>query len=803
MSLKGLRLITEKVLTLALLSTLIGSTTVYAQNESNAAASTLADSSREQTPAGLGEIVVTAERRAEPEQDVPIAMDVLTSDDLRQLGVKSANDVLDQLVNVSEIQETQANYNYFIRGVGTADYQLNMIPSVGIYLDQVYLSSPYLTSFSLFDTERVEVLRGPQVSLYGRNTTGGAINFITRHPDPSEGINGYLTAGYGRNQEFDVQGALGVPLSDTTAIRVAVTSTTRDGIFHDVTTGTDEDTIDRQAGRAELLWKPDDDLSVLLNVHGGVSRSDGTPYRIVGFLNPTEQYTANGKPIPCDVPETQLSPLYSATCADASGFVRPNTSWSDVYNNVPFREGVTVAGSNAKVDWHWNSVTFSSITAYDYTAVQHGEDTDGSPSTLFMFFQDGTQGDYSQEFRVLSSSARRLRWLVGMYGFYEDEHDATATRRVPSIPPVGTVTIIPSTRVHQYDKLYSPYAKVDYDLRHNVTLSVGGRWNSESISGNDLAAVLCGGGTGGPPSCPYLNPDTYIGFKVLSQLPVLTSLPVAQLGLHQNTWGGHVGLDWKPKKGMLLYASVSRGIKSGGYSIAAEQAFEGLAAQPVQPEVLLAYEMGMKSQWMDHSLQLNTAAFYYDWTDLQSFEPLLNPATGVAEPQLLNVPKASLVGGELDADWIPARSWLVELALGLLHSRVDNSGLIAGVSKGNELPSTPHATLTGLLRKDIRVGSGELALQAIYRYQSWVTFDLGNSPALSEGGYGILNSRASYTFGPSGEYDISLWGDNLTDAKYCTSMSSLSGFADSNTCLLGDGYASYGISGAVRFGSAR
>jgi iron complex outermembrane receptor protein len=782
----------------ALLSSMFAVSPGFAQDAQTAA------------PDMVEEIIVTAQKRAESVQDVPISIQALTGDDLNQYGVKRADDILGLFANVGSVTQAETNRNFFIRGVGTNDFHLNSVGAVGIYLDEVSITSPYGSTFSLFDMERVEVMRGPQNTLFGRNTTGGAVNYISRKPRADEGLNGYASAGYGRYDQLDLEGAVGVALGDNAAARIAVSSNQRDGTFDNLTLDKAAGERDRQAWRAQLAWDATADLSLLLNFHGGVSNGEGRPWKNVGFLDPLAPYvldpgTGAFVPNPCSVPVDDLLVENNVNCADSSGFVHQYEEWEDVFNGLPLVEKLDLWGGFVRADWQWGTLTLTSVTSYDSTKMRRSEDSDSAPNTEFQFYQQNELDQYSEEFRVTSGSDQKLRWIAGAYYFFEESKYSTAVRRIPPgaqpflVGAPGTFTILPNTRVEQDNELFSVYWQAEYDLEPDLKATVGLRWTSEEKSGYNRTSVRCAGGAGGPPFCPLIDPGAQIGFDELEAAPVLFELPVERLFTEENIWGSRFALDWTPTDDLLLYGSISRGFKSGGFSIAALQALNGLASQPVDPEILWAYEIGGKSTWLDGSLQVNAAVFYYDWTDLQSFEPFLDPAIGVAIPQLVNVPKSSLLGGEIETVWVPAEGWMVQAGVGLLDSEIDDPGFVIGAAKGNDLPMSPELTFTGLARKEFQIGPGILALQANWRYQDDVTFSLGNARNLSQDGYWNLNARGSYIFGPQQQYEIAIWGENLTDSEYCTTVTSLAGLSESNLCAPNDGQVMYGISALVRF----
>ncbi len=746
--------------------------------------------------AQLEEIVVTAQKRSESLQDVPIAISAFSGDELQQLGVQNAADVLKLIPNAGTAPPGGSKQNFFIRGVGTADFHLNVVGAVGSFLDDVALNSPFAISFSSFDMERAEVLRGPQNTLFGRNTTGGAVNFISNKPRPEDGTNGYLRGNVGRYGQFDVEGAIGFALGDSAAIRIAGVSNTRDGVFDSQTLGQEVGDTDRQAARVQLAWMPNDNLDVNLRAYYGQSDSNQIPFKNVGFLDP------NNILAPCSVPVDDLIPQNNPNCADSSGFVHQYDEWEDTFNGLRHTEDIESNGFSMRLDWRADAFTVTSVTAFDFLEVQYQEDSDGAPTTIFQFYQEGDYDQWSQEIRVASADDASLRWIGGFYYFFEDAEYSTAVRRTPApLAPSGPdrFNIVPNTQVQQDNEAISVFGQLDFDLTDAMTLTAGLRWTNETKKGTNAPSVRCVGTIGGPPFCPSFPEDGFVGADVVAGLPTLFVPPEETLDGDWDEWGARLALDYRMSDTTMLYGSISRGFKGGGFSVAALQALTGNAALDVDPETLLAYEVGFKSDWMDQTVRLNVAAFYYDWEDLQSFQVLVDPNTGEGIPQLTNVPEASLLGGEIELTMAPGNGWYLQAGLGLLDSEIDDPGNIAGVSAGNVIPNNPDFTFTGLIRKDITVGSGNLALQSNVRYRDDVTYDLANAANLSQEGYWNVNARATYTFGANEQFEVNVWGENLTGEEYCNGFTSLAGLSESNLCLPNLSEPTFGVGAAIRF----
>jgi len=696
------------------------------------------------------------------------------------LGVRSAHEVLRLIPNAGVLPQGGAKQNYFIRGVGTADFHLNVVGSVGVFLDDVSLNSPFSVSFSTFDLERVEVLRGPQNTLFGRNTTGGAVNFISRKPNVEDGVNGYVEGRAGSFNQFDVEGAVGFPLGDTAAVRLAAVSNNRDGAFDNLTLGDDVGEIERLSFRGQLAWNPTANVDVLLKGYAGRNEGNSTPAKNVGFLNPADLS------MPCSVPFDQLIPQNNPNCADSVGTVHRYDNWEDIHSGLDHFQDLDVSGVSLKLEWHSDAFTITSVTAVDSLEVQYNEDSDGGPTTVFQFYQQGDYEQWSQELRIASADDFSVRWIGGLYYFSEDAEYSTAVRRTPApFAPSGPdrFNIIPNTQVQQDNEAFSAFGQIEFDLHDALPVPAGYRWTNATNKGTNAPSVRCVGTVGGPPFCPSFPEDGFIGAAEATSFPALFEAPTETLDGDWNEWGMRVALDYRLSESTLLFGGASRGFKGGGFSIAALQALLGLAAQDVDPENVWAYEAGIKSDWMDNRLRLNAAVFLYEWEGLQSFQVLVDPASGQGVPQLTNVPEASLLGGEVELTLVPADGWHLQAGLGLLDSEIDDPGNILGVSAGNAIPNTPDVTFTGVVRREIQLANGVLGLQTNFRYRDAVTYDLGNAPNLSNEGYWNLNARGSYAFGANEEYELSVWGENLTGEEYCITMTSLAGLAESNLCL--------------------
>lgn len=702
----------------------------------------------------LEEVIVTAQKRAESVQDVPIAMTALTADDLRGLTLGNSVDLARAVPSLEWIDDGTRVPQIFIRGVGDVSFHLNQQGGVGMYMDEVALNSPVLRGAPLYDLERVEVLRGPQNTLFGLNTTGGAIQLISRKPRIGKGLNGYANVSYGSLETASAEAAVGFAAGETAALRLAISGTRQQDWKDNVTLGRKIGEYKQLVGRAQFLWKPTDSLDVLLNVHAGSKNGDRTPDLSFGSRNPMNPA----------VVDPGCAFEVGNGCADSTGYLLPR-SWDKVASNLVGQDDYDVSGGFVNLSWQLPTVTVTSLTAIESAAAKTYGDSDGGPNNILMFSQEADTEQWSQEIRVTSNSAGPLRWIGGLYYFHEDADWATALRFTP--PPAFATfgprnqgpQNVPNTIVSQDNDVWSAYGQLEFDLSEKLTLTTGLRYTNESKEA-DIAAVV------GVWTAAQLPADHHIGFD---EIKLLTAGLTPILGHPDKSWsefGGKVSLDYRFSDDLLLYASASRGFKGGGTSVAAGESISGFPGRTVEPEILWSYEMGAKSSWLANRMNLNLALFYNDWTDQQLFTTAV--LTNVISTFLINVPKTRTYGAELEWKLSPGAGWLLSAGLTLLDGEVREAGPeFPAIRAGNSLPNSPDVTLKGLIRKDWPLGGGLLTLQTSFSYKDDVQYDISENPVLHEGKYWLVNARSSYRFGADGKYEIALSGDNLGGTKYC------------------------------------
>ena len=690
----------------------------------------------------LDEIVVTAQKKTENSQDVPISISAYSGEALESLGVEGTAD-LGQLVPGLEISSSSGTGSQLIvtlRGVGLNDFNTNNSGPVGIYSDEVYISSPILTAFQFFDTERVEVLKGPQGTLYGRNTTGGAIKFVSNKP--TEEFEFSARGAYSTFNTTSLEAALSGPISDKIRGRVAIAKDDSDGYLRNLSGRRDENGRDTLYWRGMLDFDVSDTISLRANIHGAQDRS------------PAFKTTHLG-----------TGPARS----DALGYVGPTDPREGNYNRT---ENVNVdsLGGYLEANINFGNITLTSVTAYDEADSLYPEETDSSPLQLIEIDYGVESETITQELRI-QRDGERFDWLLG--GYYLDE-TLTQNQTVDlfrALRPLtggffddgsgtgGAPVLFARSLNDQETQTFAVFGQVDYDLTEKFTLSVGARYTDERREFTATAA-LEELDTFGVPSVPlYGFPD---------------------LELSEDAFSWRVGADYQAADNVLLYANASRGFKSGGFNggfLSLDPAEAQAQTEPYEAEYLTAFEAGIKSDLLDNRLRLNASVFLSDFEDLQVLT-LLNRGPGSTPLQVLdNASDAKVLGAEFDAVFYPTENLLLNLTASFLDSELQNFQSAGGANlSGNRLAKTPSQSFTGLARYDHDLGDlGSVYVQGSLAYKSKIFFSPENNPLTSQGAYSLVNARLGYE-AENGKWGAAVFANNLSNEAYLFNSTNLSDF---------------------------
>ncbi len=775
--------------------------------------------------AAIEEVIVTAQKRSESVQDVPIAIQALTGDQLLERKVDDAKDILDMFANINANAANEVNTGFTIRGVGTNNFHANTAQAVGVYQDGVSRGTPFSGILGVYDLERVEVLRGPQNTLFGRNTTGGAINYISRKPNVGErGWNGFVNMNAGENKLRNVQGAVGFSAGETFGIRLSGETNQRDGLFSNMAPGKEGEELgerDRQSFRIQALWAPTDNFEALFNYHTAESNGTNIGNKAVGQRDP------NNPSQPCSaIPSGTSAYQRTSPCATSFGFNPSTNSWDEVYNVTSAIQDVETNGGFAKLSYNTGNLTFTSITAADELEVIQADDNGGGNILYFIPNQDAEFEQFSQEFR-LQGDHDSFRWIVGLYYYEEDMRLATIVRRdanggVTPPPAPGAGQVIAYNFLDQTDEDLSVYGQVEFDIFAETTLTLGVRRTENektavSIFGVMQAPHLPWGPNQLVPQDQVLTQtwiqqriDSGANLQAVPQFNVACGPGGGTVGCGKieqklSETGYRIGLDHQVNERTMLYGSISRGFKAGGFDTRALAALNGDATRPVDPETLEAYELGFKWDSDDATLRVNGAVFFNLWEDHQAFAVV----SGI--PALTNIPKAEIFGAELEVQWAPSDAWLISSTMGTLDSEITDAGGITGVEKGHTLRNSPEASATLNVTRYITLASGELVLTVNARWRDEMVDSLANLEGQdrlwTHESLSVIDFRAAYNFGGDDQYTIALWGENVTSEEWCIdiglldapSSSAVGALTTAGSCSPNDGDAQWGITGLVRF----
>ncbi|MFV0277026.1 MAG: TonB-dependent receptor, partial [Parahaliea sp.] len=601
--------------------------------------------------------------------------------------------------------------------------------------------SPMALTFQLFDIERVEVLKGPQGTLYGRNTTGGAVKFISSQPGDSVEAN--LRVGVGNYHRRELEGALSGPVSENVGARIAWTYNKADGFHKNRHTGNRMADTDTQAGRLLLDWQPHGSFSAQLNLHGGKTDTTNVPFEHSGRLD------TGGNP---------CNPLESR-CVDALGY---RDADGDPYQHDIDFEGHTRIrnfGGSLNLSVDLEDLHLVSITAYDDSRRDHQEDADASPNNVLNTYWDDDNEQFSQEIRLISNSDD-LNWILGafyssesnaisnQYDFFRGFRDAVEAEDPDRYPggfdpdgsnALGVTPFFVDQSFSQNAYGTALFGNIQWWVSSLVELEVGLRYTSEKRKMQQTTSFV--EANFDVPLVPHYTDST--DFDNLS-------------------W--KLGVKYSPNEDFMYYGSISSGFKSGGYNGAL--VFDVNALRPFREETLTSYEVGMKSTLLHGRARMNAAIFYYSYDNMQLFT--FDSVGGLPVQVLDNAGESTLYGLDADMDILLSENFEARFGLGLLHTKLDEyeTTLTEGDLSGNDLVLSPKLSFNSRLRYQRMLASGiTLSAQTDVSYQSKSYFTPDNNPLLSQESYWLWNAKVAYS-NPGRSWDISLWIKNISDEEY-------------------------------------
>jgi iron complex outermembrane receptor protein len=682
---------------------------------------------------GIAEIVVTAERRETNLQDTPLAVTALTADALQASGVAVINDIAATVPNLTSTTGPQgsSDANFFVRGVGQFDFIITNDPGVGLYVDGVYLGRTVGAMLDSGDIERVEVLRGPQGTLFGRNTLGGAINIVSRQPDPS-GFSGNASATYGSRDRIDLTAGVNAPIGGDSAFRISGFYREQDGFARNAVTGARFGATDRFGGRAQLRLGLGENLRIDLAADYSLDKSNPAP-SVLRAIVPAPFFPVGA----------------FADVQNTDNFYRIFASNSPEARNETY-------GFSGTVTLELGAATLKSITAYRKLDGFSTSDPDGTRYKLYDQDVTTEQDQFSQELQLSGEALDdRLNYLIGGYYFRENAEQVLGLCFAPINSPAAAPFAPCNSWTQgneQKTRSYAVFGQARFKLADTFSVTLGGRytWDKKDIVSNQFFDFRPAGTPFDP--TPGSPPP---GLRIVA--PIVTDLADSA---DFEKFTPKVGVEFTPNSDFLLFASYSKGFRAGGFNgrlIAPQTSVPSYA-----PDTNDTYELGFKSDWLDRTLRVNGTLFYSKYKDIQ--QTIADPAV---QFRVANAGDAELKGFELEITAAPTAGLRFDAAVGYTASKFKNVPVLVGPINGNRLPFSPEWTVSVGAEYAIPLAGGTLTPRVDYRMQSQVYFTAFNLPLEEQGDYGLLNARLSWTDADE-RFNIAIYGQNLTDTEYYT-----------------------------------
>ena len=694
----------------------------------------------------IEEIVVVSQKRAAA-VNVQNVASAVTAFDENAIGSAFADNLSDLGRLAPNVQLNQAGTfsgfaNFFIRGIGISNTIRTVDPAVGVFIDGVYIGYGPTSVLDTLDVASVEILRGPQGTLFGKNVTGGAVTVQTRRPEFEFG--GNIAATLGAFDRIDVQGAINVPIvANTLAARVAFMSRNNDGFFDNQELDTTKSDIDVTVIRPSLRWTPTEELDVSLITEFYRDKGDSSASQNLDSRIEPRLLGADRTPTPAIVQRV-------------FGYVPPGDKY-DISHNLEGYVDAEVKNIVVDANYDLGHGTATLVTGYRDVRYDTSTDFDGSPFTVFHFPDNREdQNQISAELRYASTFLDTVEFTAGLFYFAQEmeigerrEFFAGGTAENPTIARSAGLAVTD-------DKSYAIFGEASFTVTDRLSLVVGGRYTDE-----EKEITLC--------------PFTPVIFDSLSFADCPAVLNDSE------SWGSFapkLGVNWQATDDILAYAFWTKGFRSGSFNARAPLA-EALG--PVDEEEVSSYELGLKSQLLEDRLRFNLAAYLSDYRNIQRTISDTVLIGGV--PQVLQVPRnaaeAEIWGFEAEATAVVFDGFRFEASVGYTNASYDAFAGIDANRDGVYDPATDDPLATGLefervpewqytvaANYETEIGDlGFLNFRTAYQWLDSQFVDTLNSPSLRLDSYGLLDVSASY-IDPSQRYEVSVFGRNLNDAKF-------------------------------------
>ena len=721
----------------------------------------------------LEEVVVTARKREENLQATPIAVSAFTERELevRQIeGTDRLGDITPNLTfdSAAPSSGSSSAAQIFIRGIGQTDFTPVTDPGVGLYIDGVYMARSVGNVMDFLDVERIEILRGPQGTLFGRNTIGGAVAIYSKRPE--EGNSGSIQVQVGDDDMRYLTGKANFEISENLLSNFAVSSRKRDGYVKRIFDGKEMGDDDSLSGRFSLLWTPSDVVEVFMTADATKIRENGSP-GVNGGVNGEKAFAALGNAVLNSCAAININPNFPnggppalpwpPVNLAAPGCVNADTFYGEhkTGGTFPVQSKLDIWGTSIEVSWDTTDwLTIKSITAFREMDMHSSRDGDGTPANIFatMDFYDHQQ--FSQEFQFSGAALEdRLQWLFGLYYFSEKGDNIN-----PVTLPVGAIQ-----SGGRYDNSSeAAFFQATYDVTDRLAFTFGVRYTEDTKHFTpDQIALGDASATGffTDPTWPLL-PGVYASSDGPFVLAGDRIVNYAKYKEEYDDTNIMLNLSYQWTDNFMVYATYSEGYKSGGFDQRYTASFTPEPSS-FDPETVESYEIGFKSDLFDNKVRLNVAAFYTDYDDLQIIiRESFNPIT-------FNGGEADISGAEVELTWVPTDRWYITAAVGYINAEYDKLDTrvlnnSTPVAEGSDLVNTPELNASLGVAYTFDLGDwATLTPRVDWSYTDEQYNDAVNEPRLFQDSYDMLN--ASFQFETNdGRWESVLAFRNIADETY-------------------------------------
>jgi iron complex outermembrane receptor protein len=725
-------------------------------------------------------IIVTARRVQEKIQDVPIAISVVSERTLEKTGNYTLGQITQQVPSLQVAGSNPRNTAVTIRGLGAnSSIAVDGLEyGVGFYVDGVYYGRPAQSQFDLVDLQQVEVLRGPQGTLFGKNTTAGAINITTREPSftPELTAEGQV----GNYNYYQVRGSASLPIiDDKVAVRLSVADTHRDGFLTNAYDGSDAQNYNNLTLRGQLLIKPAENLKI--RIIGDYSHQ--TQHYSLALVSGYFTTFANGVPIPNNI--FQRAARLNYTLPSPNAFNRVGNA------DAPFFAKMKSYGASGQVDWDIGPATITSVTAYRWWDWNPANDVDGTSLPINLKgAQSDLQRQFSQELRIASNGTHKIDYVAGLYYFWQVVNGYTQTQYGsdfaawnlnPATTPASTIAVT-SLALTNYEadgfsnpstKSYAAFGQANWHIADPLTLTVGLRFTHEDKHGIFTRSPVTTSGLDlSGQSAATLAAVQAIRSAAAFQLAPLTF----SANSSSNALTGLASLTYKITRDVMVYGSYSRGNQSGGLNLTAG----GLTQPVVNPEKVDAFEVGLKSQFLHQTITANVAAFLTNVYNFQANVSIPIPGSTATIQYISNIPEVRSKGIEGDLAFTPVPGITFSSSLAYTDARYVS---YTNAPQRPELGGAGFQDLSGVRLPGVSKFAYTLVADAsrpiddhtdVYTRVDWVhrsSFNTSTTNSIYSNipAYGILSAKVGLRI-QDGKFDLSVWGRNLLNKNYFVNL---------------------------------